>query len=75
LQKFEKVKADLEAADYEVVRRDVPGLGRGRVVDVAPCQAPKGTPVTVQVATGKRDPRSCRAVINDPINCQQDRNE
>jgi serine/threonine-protein kinase len=75
LQKFEKVKADLEAADYEVVRRDVPGLGRGRVVDVAPCQAPKGTAVTVQVATGKRDPRSCRAVINDPINCQQDRNE
>lgn len=74
-QKYEKVKADLRDSDYRVARRDVPGLVDGRVVDVTPCRAPKGSVVTVQVATGKvGDVASC-GTIGGSVDCRRDRHD
>jgi hypothetical protein len=74
-QKFDKVKDDLEEAEFQVVRRDVPGVGQGRVVDVAPCRAVPGAVVTVMVATGKpRTLASCPA-SKKPTDCLRDRDD
>src|SRR5204862_3466677 len=43
----------LEGEGFEVNREDVPGP-RNRVVEVTPCQAPKGSTITVKVGNGQR---------------------
>ena len=44
---------DRDTTGFEVTRVDVPGP-RNRVVEVTPCQAPKGSTITVKVGNGQR---------------------
>jgi len=70
-----KVRDELQDFDFQVVRRNVPGPGQGRVVGVAPRQASKGTAVTVRVATGMvRGLPSCYQ-SKASTDCEQDRDD
>ena len=50
---FQQTRDFLEAKGFEVNRVDVPGP-RNRVVEVTPCEAPKGSTITVKVGNGQR---------------------
>jgi hypothetical protein len=50
--KFKDTKDFLEKEGLKVNREDVPGP-KDRVVEVTPCQAPKGATITVRVGNGK----------------------
>ena len=50
---FQQTHDFLVGKGFEVTRVDVPGP-RNRVVEVTPCQAPKGSTITVKVGNGQR---------------------
>jgi serine/threonine protein kinase len=49
---FERVRDVLKDMGFKVERQDVPGP-RNRVVEITPCQAPKGATITVKVGNGQ----------------------
>jgi serine/threonine-protein kinase len=49
---FERVRDVLKKDGFKVKREDVPGP-RDRVVEVTPCEAPKGATITVRVGNGQ----------------------
>jgi len=50
---FDQTKEFLEGQGFQVSRQDVPG-SRNRVLEVTPCEAPKGSTITVKVGNGQR---------------------
>jgi eukaryotic-like serine/threonine-protein kinase len=50
---FEQTRDYLEGQGFKINREDVPGP-RNRVVEVTPCEAPKGSTITVKVGNGQR---------------------
>src|SRR5207248_1340309 len=50
---FEQTRDYLEGQGFKINREEVPGP-RNRVVEVTPCEAPRGSTITVKVGNGQR---------------------
>jgi len=61
---FEQTRDYLEGQGFKINREDVPGP-RNRVVEVTPCEAPRGSTITVKVGNGQRG-GSAPASSNSP---------
>jgi len=61
---FEQTRDYLEGQGFKINREEVPGP-RNRVVEVTPCEAPRGSTITVKVGNGQRG-GSAPASSNSP---------